>query len=206
MEVRGKKVLEVGALDVNGSIRPLIESYSPKEYIGVDLVNGKGVDIVCPAEKLLEKFEPESFDFLISTEMLEHVNDWRTVIHNFKTLVKPDGLLLLTTRSIGFPYHGYPYDFWRFQQEDMQNIFSDCRLIKSEKDPQLGVFAKIIKPLGFIENDLSNYQLYSIITGKREKENSKPVIEAFLKRRKEKSGVIRGLLTKFGRKLLNRLP
>jgi SAM-dependent methyltransferase len=205
-EVRGKKVLEVGALDVNGSIRPIFESFSPKEYVGVDLVAGKGVDIVCPAEKLLEKFKPESFDVLVSTEMIEHVNDWRTVIHNFKALIKPDGLLLLTTRSIGFPYHGFPYDFWRFEEEDIVKIFSDCSLIKLEKDPQQGVFAKIVKPIDFVENDLSNYRLYSIITGNREKENSNPAIEAFLKRRKREVGTIRRLLAKYGTGLLSRLP
>ena len=38
-----------------------------------------------------------------------------------------------------------------------------------ERDSEItpGVFAKIRKPLNFRENDLSNYELYSIVSGKR---------------------------------------
>ncbi|MEQ8994940.1 MAG: hypothetical protein RID53_00355 [Coleofasciculus sp. B1-GNL1-01] len=35
-EIRGKRIIDVGSYDFNGSIRPLIESWKPAEYIGVD--------------------------------------------------------------------------------------------------------------------------------------------------------------------------
>ena len=56
---------------MNGSVRPLIEKfYSPKEYVGVDIETGRFVDVALPAEKITEYFGPESFDVLITTEML----------------------------------------------------------------------------------------------------------------------------------------
>lgn len=169
-EIEGKRVIEVGACDVNGSARPLIESYNPQEYIGVDIIQGPGVDIICSAENLVSEFGEQSFDIVISTELLEHVRDWRLVTHNIKSICKTNGIILLTTRSYGFGYHGYPYDFWRYEIEDMEYIFQDCDIKKIEKDPQKGVFIKCIKPKNFVEKDLSTYELYSIVANKRIKE------------------------------------
>ena len=39
-DVAGKSVLEVGALDVNGSVRSHIELLRPSRYVGVDLEPG----------------------------------------------------------------------------------------------------------------------------------------------------------------------
>jgi len=41
-----------------------------------------------PAEKLVEYVGPESFDIVISTELLEHVQNWRLVINNMKSVLK----------------------------------------------------------------------------------------------------------------------
>lgn len=169
-DIQGKDVIEVGSMDVNGSLRKLAESYKPKHYLGVDIAMGQGVDFVCNAENLLEEFQSACFDVLISTEMLEHVRNWKKVISNFKNIVRIGGTMIVTTRSYGYPYHGYPYDFWRYEVEDIKNIFSDCSIEQVEKDPERGVFVKIRKPNDFTENNLSNYELYSVIANKRVKQ------------------------------------
>ena len=170
-EIQSRKVIEVGSRDHGtGSFRPLIESFKPRDYIGVDIIKGRGVDMICRAEDLLSKFQRESFDVLISTELLEHVRNWKKTVSNFKNVVKPSGIILVTTRSYGFYYHGYPYDFWRYEIEDMENIFSDCVIEKLEKDPAKGVFIKVRKPIDFVEKDLSDYELYSMIVDKRVKQ------------------------------------
>jgi len=46
---------------------------------------------------------------VISTELLGHVQNWRLVVNNMKNVLKHGGY---ATRSHGFPYHAYPYDFW----------------------------------------------------------------------------------------------
>ena len=192
-EVRGKAVIEVGSLDVNGSVRPAVEALRPASYIGIDLREGPGVDIVCNAESLLERFGPEVFDILITTELLEHVRDWRLIISNLKKLLKPNGLLLITTRSKGFPFHGYPFDFWRYEVSDMRVIFSDFVVEMIEPDSlDPGVFVKVRKPSKFAECDLTNYSLYSIIRAKRVNHINELDIYFCLLRIKYK---IRGLLS-----------
>lgn len=166
-EIEGKRVLEVGSRDVNGSLRPFIENFKPAEYIGVDIIEGKKVDRICDVYDIVETFGKESMDFVLSTEMLEHVEDWRKVISNLKGVLRVEGAMLLTTRSIGFPLHSYPADYWRYQVEDMQVLFSDFVVEVLEKDKRSpGVFLKAKKPKDFKEVVLSGHQLYSIIQKK----------------------------------------
>ncbi|MGD9304418.1 MAG: methyltransferase domain-containing protein [Desulfobacterales bacterium] len=168
-EIRGKRIVEVGACDVNGSLRPIIESWgSPAQYIGVDIEKGPGVDVVCNAENIIDVFGTDSFDIVIATELLEHIHNWRKVISNIKNVCKTNGAILITTRSKGFKYHGYPYDFWRYELDDLKEIFSDYEIIALENDPiSPGVFLKAKKPYEFVENNLKIYKLYSVVVDQR---------------------------------------
>ena len=60
----GKRVLEIGSLDINGAVRSYFEDC---EYLGIDLVYGKGVDLVMHGADV-----GAEFDVVISTEALEH--------------------------------------------------------------------------------------------------------------------------------------
>jgi len=165
-DVEDRTVLEVGALDVNGSVRPLVCALHPKSYVGVDLQAGPGVDEICDAAELVARFGANSFDLLISTELLEHVRDWRKVIGEFKQILKPGGRLLVTTRSRGFPYHPFPDDFWRYEPSDFQVIFSDFECEVIESDPSApGLFLKVRKPKDSVMHTLESHALFSIITG-----------------------------------------
>jgi 2-polyprenyl-3-methyl-5-hydroxy-6-metoxy-1,4-benzoquinol methylase len=81
---------------------------------------------VLPAERLVDYFGPESFDVVISTEVIEHVFDWRLIINNIiKSVLRRGGFIYLTTRSRDFPYHAHSHDHWRYETSDMVEIFRD---------------------------------------------------------------------------------
>jgi SAM-dependent methyltransferase len=170
-EVRGKRVLEVGSIDVNGSVRPQIEALGPAEYVGIDMRPGRGVDIICDAAVMDQRFGADAFDVVISTELLEHAREWQKIVHNFKYVLRPGGLLVVTTRSYGVDFHRHPYDYWRYEKDDFELIFGDMEVQDLQLDPtDPGIFVKARKPLGFVERDLSAHCLYSILRRKKKRE------------------------------------
>ncbi len=160
-EVVGRSVIELGSAGAN--IRPLLEHWKPARYVGVDISPGPGVDVVCRVEEAAKRFGDGRFDVVVSTEMLEHVRDWREAVRNIKRLCRPGGRIVLTTRSRGFPFHSAPNDFWRFEVEDMRRIFADCALDAVEADRQKpGVFVSATKSEPFEEADLRPIAVYSM--------------------------------------------
>jgi len=167
-DVHGRTVLEVGSRNVNGSLRSYVEGLGPASYLGVDVIAGPGVDVICPVDRLVDRFGPDSYDLVFSTEMLEHVRDWRAALVNLKTVTKPGGILLFTTRSRGFGFHGYPFDFWRYELSDVTALFADFETLALDPDlSEPGVFFKGRKPKGWQNRPVDDYELYSIILGRR---------------------------------------
>jgi SAM-dependent methyltransferase len=167
-ELEGKNVLEVGSLNVNGSIRNVVTPFWPRTYLGVDITPGPGVDELCDIHQLLHRYGRGRFDVVICSEVLEHVRDWRSAVSGLKNVLKGDGVLLITTRSKGYPYHGYPHDFWRFESSDLQAIFSDFSIEALASDRSCpGVLMKAHRKTPFRERPLASYRLYSMLTRRR---------------------------------------
>lgn len=99
---RGRGVLDVGSRDINGSIRGMFDDCT---FIGIDAVDGIGVDIVSLAHEFMPQAK-EVFDVVASAEMLEHDPHWRSSLHTMYRLLKRGGLLAYSCASIGYPEHG----------------------------------------------------------------------------------------------------
>lgn len=149
-DIADKAVMEVGSANVNGSVRPFIESLDPAVYLGVDAAPGPGVDVVANCEQLTEQLNTGCWDVVISTEMLEHVRDWRACVRELALATRPGGLLLITTRSPGFEYHAYPEDHWRYTIADMKAICEALDLdpiyLQADDPGTPGVFLMARKP------------------------------------------------------------
>jgi SAM-dependent methyltransferase len=85
-------------------------------YCGIDVNpdGGPDVDVVCAADEPIpdELRRRGPFDFLLCTEVVEHVADWHSAFANFSELLAPDGRALLTAPFI-YQLHEEPYDFFR---------------------------------------------------------------------------------------------
>ncbi|MEM5437855.1 class I SAM-dependent methyltransferase [Paraburkholderia diazotrophica] len=104
------RVIEIGSQDVNGGLRGTAPASF--EYIGVDFVEGKGVDVVLDDPYSLP-FESESADIILSSSCFEHSEMFWLVFLEIMRVLKPKGLLYMNAPSNG-PFHRYPVDCWRF--------------------------------------------------------------------------------------------
>ncbi len=100
---RSALVLELGALNINGTVRDLFDSCA---YTGVDVVPGTCVDVVSKAHEL--SFRPGAFDTVISCEALEHDVFWVQTLKKAIELLIPGGLLVMTCAAPGRLEHGTP--------------------------------------------------------------------------------------------------
>ena len=94
-----KKVLEVGSLNINGSIRRF---FMECDYTGVDIGAGPGVDLVARGEDL--DFPNESFDVVASCECFEHNPEWVRTFDNMTRMAR--SLVFFSCATTGRPEHG----------------------------------------------------------------------------------------------------
>lgn len=139
--LRSLSVLEIGSLDVNGRVRDLFDG----TYLGVDAAPGAGVDRVMDAHRL--DLPDASWDVVVCCEMVEHDPAFWSTLAEVGRVLRPGGVLVLTTRGNGFPEHSYPRDYWRFMPDAAPLLagLAGCDLLATWTDPQapgFGIYAR----------------------------------------------------------------
>jgi hypothetical protein len=94
-------LLEIGSLDVNGSVRSCFPRAAP--YVGIDLAPGPCVDVVASGHDF---GADRSFDTVVTTECLEHDPGWADTLRNIVRVLRPGGTLILTCATRGRHEHG----------------------------------------------------------------------------------------------------
>jgi SAM-dependent methyltransferase len=95
------RVLEVGSLDINGTVRTLFVGC---DYTGVDIAPGPGVDLIGQGQNLT--FPDGWFDTTVSANCFEHNPYWSDTFANMIRMTRPGGLVLISVPTTGFPEHG----------------------------------------------------------------------------------------------------
>lgn len=102
----------ITVLDYGAGISPYRSFFPGADYRPADLGIEPGLYYKIGLEsKIPEK--NDSFDTILSTQVLEHVENTADYLSECHRLLKPDGKLVLTTHGI-WEDHAYPYDFWRW--------------------------------------------------------------------------------------------
>ena len=104
------RVIEIGAQDVNGSLRTVTPGHY--DYLGIDFVAGNGVDLVLEDPYVLP-LPDDSVDIVLSSSCFEHSEMFWISFLEIMRVLKPHGLFYLNAPSNG-PFHRYPVDCWRF--------------------------------------------------------------------------------------------
>jgi SAM-dependent methyltransferase len=77
-------------------------------------------DVVGRAERL--PLRDESFDLVLSTEMLEHCPEPVAVADEAHRVLRPGGTLVLTTPFV-YVVHGWPADYYRYTASGLRHLF-----------------------------------------------------------------------------------
>jgi hypothetical protein len=109
-DLQDASILEIGSQSVNGSLRKV--AFPTTHYVGVDIEDGEGVDIVVvPGEPL--PVEDRSFDLVMATSVFEHDPMFWVTFLEMCRAAKDGGYIYINAPSNGV-VHRYPQDNWRF--------------------------------------------------------------------------------------------
>jgi SAM-dependent methyltransferase len=94
----GLKIIDIGAQDVNGSLR----EFAPADcdYVGVDFMAAKGVDVVLEDPYALP-FPDGLADMVVCSSVLEHSAHFWLLFNEMVRLLKPSGLLFINAPANG---------------------------------------------------------------------------------------------------------
>jgi hypothetical protein len=141
------KMLEVGSLNINGSIR---DYFTHCDYLGIDVGEGPGVDLVCEGQNL--DHPDNTYDTVGSCECFEHNPYWIETFQNMVRMAKPGALVFMSCATTGRPEHGTTrtspkdspltigkgWDYYKnLTEKDFRDNF-DCDAMFSKYEFQVG--------------------------------------------------------------------
>lgn len=128
---KGKKLLDVGAGECR--YKKLFKNLT---YLSQDIKqNGqKTVDYVKELDQVSGKF-----DYILCTQVLEHLTRPEPAFREFKRLLKPGGKLFLTTNFI-YQLHLEPADYWRFTEHGLRFLGQAAGFKAGKIKSQGGIF------------------------------------------------------------------
>lgn len=92
-------------------------------------------------------FDAETFDGLLCTEVLEHIPDPTGFLQEAARVLKPGGLMVLTTPLV-WPEHEAPHDYFRYTQFGLTRLAGRAGFTVERCEPRGGWHAALAQVLG----------------------------------------------------------
>ena len=119
--------LEVGSKDY-GSTVDMRAIFPGEPYVGIDMSEGKGVDLALDLTRPFEEIDilmsGRRFGSVFCLSVLEHCAQPFLMASNITKLLAPNGILYVSV-PYAWKFHGYPSDYWRFTHEGVKKLFPD---------------------------------------------------------------------------------
>ena len=123
-------VCEVGSRDVNGVYRPLF-SHERFKYFGIDIIEGRNVDIVLGNPYDWKEVGDSSVDVIVSGSTFEHIKAFWLTILEIERVLKPNGYGCIIAPANG-PLHRHPTDCWRYYPDGLDFMVRYARMTPLE--------------------------------------------------------------------------
>ena len=102
--------------------RPILKGYV-ETYLGADLPDNPLADLIITVNEPLN-LANASIDYVLSSQVLEHVTNPTAYLQECWRILKPNGLLILSTHG-HYQYHPHPTDLWRWTSAGLQKVMTD---------------------------------------------------------------------------------
>jgi len=129
----GAPVLDLGCADLH--YRALLPD--GVEYVGADLVGNPWATLELRPDGTVPA-DDGSFALVLSTQVLEHVEDPTGYLAECWRLLEPGGTLLLTTHGIMY-YHPDPRDYWRWTGAGLAKVVEEAGFVIQELRGLMGL-------------------------------------------------------------------
>lgn len=118
-------ILEVGSKDYGST--PDFRSLIPHStYVGVDMIDGKGVDVILDMtddfDTVDQRLGGRRFKTIICFSVLEHCQNPFRMCENMTRLLEIGGTVFISV-PFAWQIHGYPSDYWRFTPDGVKLLF-----------------------------------------------------------------------------------
>lgn len=119
---RGGRVLDYGCAEM-----PYRQFFgSDVVFVGADLPGNPDAELELRPDGSVP-VEDESFDAVLSTQVLEHVSDPTLYLSECHRVLRPGGELLLSTHGV-MSYHPDPVDYWRWTCAGLRRAVEEAGL------------------------------------------------------------------------------
>jgi SAM-dependent methyltransferase len=119
--------LEIGAKDYGSTVN-LRAIFPGETYVGIDMEDGNGVDLVFdltrPFDEIDKALAGRRFGSVFCLSVMEHCAQPFLMASNITQLLMPGGCLYISV-PYAWKFHGYPSDYWRFTHEGVKKLFPD---------------------------------------------------------------------------------
>ena len=108
----------IAILDYGCGGSPYRALFPNATYHRADHAYTANLDFTTDVDGLLPDVAPEAYDMVLSTQVLEHVSSPQVYLREAFRVLKPGGVLLLSTHGV-YPDHGCPFDYWRWTADGL---------------------------------------------------------------------------------------
>lgn len=136
------RVLDIGCGEFRG-YEGLFKPYVD-EYLCLDRMQKESIDICSDCYNI--PLENNSFDTVLSTQVLEHLESPNKMISESYRLLKPGGLFIMTV-PMTWGLHEEPYDFYRYTKYGIKHFLVEAGYTEINVEPLEGLFASLIQLL-----------------------------------------------------------
>lgn len=116
---------DVGSMDVNGTYKTIPWENRPNwSYEGIDIEEGKNVDVVVDVDYHWDNIDDDRYDVMISGQCFEHVEAPWLIEKVIERVTKDKGWCIIVA-PWSFAVHRYPKDCYRFLEDGMNYLMSE---------------------------------------------------------------------------------